>query len=115
MDASSSLHSDDLATVDALRAASVPALVVPSKTDPLREEADRELLLDYTRKECFEQRVEILLSLQSASWRKGRLPFGEKSQDLLSPTIHGLREMRINWRKLKRSASRTRSKVLRKK
>lgn len=48
VDASSNLHSDDVATVDTLRAASVPALVVLSKVDLLTEE-DRERLVDYTR------------------------------------------------------------------
>ncbi|MGC2658116.1 MAG: dynamin family protein [Bryobacteraceae bacterium] len=48
VDATSNLQADDVATVDALRAASVPALVVLSKAD-LVPEQDRQLLLDYTR------------------------------------------------------------------
>jgi small GTP-binding protein len=48
VDASSNLHSDDIATVDTLRAASVPTLVVLSKVDLLTKE-DLERLLDYTR------------------------------------------------------------------
>ncbi len=47
VDASSNLDSDDVATVDALRTASVPAVVVLSKADLLTQ-ADREQLLDYT-------------------------------------------------------------------
>jgi len=54
VDASSNLHSDDVATVDTLRAASVPVLVVLSKVDLLTEE-DRERLLDYTRTQLAHQ------------------------------------------------------------
>ncbi len=54
VDASSNLHSDDVATVDTLRAASVPILVVLSKVDLLTKE-DRERLLDYTRTQLAHQ------------------------------------------------------------
>jgi small GTP-binding protein len=54
VDASSNLHSDDVATVDTLRAASVPVLVVLSKVDLLTEE-DRGQLLDYTRTQLAHQ------------------------------------------------------------
>lgn len=46
VDASSNLQTDDVATVDALRAASIPALVVLSKAD-LIPEPDRQRLLNY--------------------------------------------------------------------
>ncbi len=54
VDASSNLHSDDVAMVDTLRSASVPALVVLSKVDLLMKE-DRERLLDYTRTQLAHQ------------------------------------------------------------
>jgi GTP-binding protein EngB required for normal cell division len=54
VDASSNLQADDVATVDALRAASIPALVVLSKVD-LIPEADRKQLLEYTRTQLARQ------------------------------------------------------------
>ncbi len=54
VDASSNLHTDDVATVDALRAASAPSLVVLSKVD-LVPEGDRPELLEYTRRELAHQ------------------------------------------------------------
>ncbi len=54
VDGSSNLHADDVATVDALRAASVPALVVLSKVDLLMEN-DRARLIDYTRTQLDDQ------------------------------------------------------------
>jgi len=54
VDASSNLQADDVATVDALRAAAVPALVVLSKAD-LIPEGDRERLLEYTRTQLARQ------------------------------------------------------------
>jgi small GTP-binding protein len=54
VDASSSLHPEDVATVDALRAASVPVLVVLSKVDLLNKK-DRGPLLDYTRRQLEHQ------------------------------------------------------------
>jgi len=54
VDASSSLHADDIATLDALRTASVPAIVVISKADLLSApELDR--LVTYTRDQISEQ------------------------------------------------------------
>ena len=54
VDASSNLQTDDVATVDALRAASIPALVVLSKAD-LVPQGDRQRLLEYTRTELARQ------------------------------------------------------------
>ncbi|HTU46877.1 MAG TPA: dynamin family protein [Bryobacteraceae bacterium] len=54
VDASSNLQADDVATVDALRAAAVPALVVLSKAD-LIPEGDRRRLLKYTRTQLARQ------------------------------------------------------------
>ena len=54
VDATSNLQAADVATVDALRAASVPALVVLSKAD-LVPEQDRQRLLDYTRSQLARQ------------------------------------------------------------
>lgn len=54
VDASSNLQTDDVATIDALRAATIPALVVLSKAD-LIPERDRERLLDYTRTQLARQ------------------------------------------------------------
>jgi len=50
IDGSSSIHSDDVATVDALRSASVPPLVVLSKIDLVPQE-ERGRLEDYTREQ----------------------------------------------------------------
>jgi hypothetical protein len=66
VDASSNLHTDDVATVDALRAASVPALVVLSKAD-LIPEPDRQQLLSYTRTQLARQiGMEIDVALLSS-------------------------------------------------
>jgi GTP-binding protein EngB required for normal cell division len=54
VDASSNLHSDDVATLDALRAASVPGVVVLSKAD-LIPASDVEQLVEYTRRKVEEQ------------------------------------------------------------
>ena len=54
VDASSNLHSDDVATLDALRAASVPAVLVLSKSD-LVAANDLEQLVEYTRKQVAQQ------------------------------------------------------------
>lgn len=54
VDASSNLQADDVATVDALRAASIPALVVLSKAD-LVPGTDRQSLLEYTRSQLARQ------------------------------------------------------------
>lgn len=54
VEASSNLHTDDVGTVDALRAASIPALVVLSKVD-LVPEQDRETLLNYIRRQLAHQ------------------------------------------------------------
>jgi small GTP-binding protein len=54
VDASSNLHSDDVATVDALRAASVPSVVVLSKAD-LVSPRDLDELLNYTRNQISQQ------------------------------------------------------------
>jgi GTP-binding protein EngB required for normal cell division len=54
VDASSNLHSDDVATLDALRTASVPSLVVLSKADLVAPE-DLERLVDYTRNQVAQQ------------------------------------------------------------
>lgn len=54
VDATSNLQADDVGTVDALRAASVPALVVLSKVDVIPEQ-DRQRLLDYTRAQLAHQ------------------------------------------------------------
>lgn len=54
VEASSNLHTDDVGTVDALRAASVPALIVLSKVDLVPEE-DRKTLLDYVRRQLAHQ------------------------------------------------------------
>ncbi|HEX4229945.1 MAG TPA: dynamin family protein [Bryobacteraceae bacterium] len=66
VDAASNLQADDVATVDALRTASVPALVVLSKAD-LVPEQDRERLLDYTRTQLGRQlRMDIDVALLSS-------------------------------------------------
>ncbi|HTU47469.1 MAG TPA: dynamin family protein [Bryobacteraceae bacterium] len=54
VDATSNLQADDVGTIDALRAASVPALVVLSKVD-LVPSNDRQQLLDYTRMQLARQ------------------------------------------------------------
>lgn len=54
VDASSNLSADDVATLDVLRAASVPSLLVLSKADLLGPD-DLEQLLDYTRKQIKQQ------------------------------------------------------------
>jgi len=66
VDATSNLQADDVATVDALRAASVPALVVLSKADLIPEQ-DRRRLLDYTRVQLTRQLgIEIDVALLSS-------------------------------------------------
>jgi hypothetical protein len=50
VDAASNLHTDDIATLDALRSASVPCLVVLSKADLVGPQ-DLERLEEYTRKQ----------------------------------------------------------------
>lgn len=54
VDASSNLQADDVATVDALRAAAIPALVVLSKVD-LIPEPERQQLLEYARTQLARQ------------------------------------------------------------
>ena len=54
VDASANLQVEDVATVDALQAASVPALLVLSKAD-LMPEPDRQQLLEYTRTQLARQ------------------------------------------------------------
>ena len=54
VDASSNLHADDVATLDALRAASVPAVLVLSKSDLIAPN-DLEQLAGYTRKQLVQQ------------------------------------------------------------
>ncbi|HEY3938806.1 MAG TPA: dynamin family protein [Bryobacteraceae bacterium] len=67
VDATSNLQADDVGTVDALRAASVPALVVLSKVD-LIPERDRQRLLDYTRTQLAHQLgMEIDVALLSSN------------------------------------------------
>jgi GTP-binding protein EngB required for normal cell division len=50
VDAASNLHSDDIATLDALRSASVPCVVVLSKADLVGPE-DLQRLVEYTQKQ----------------------------------------------------------------
>lgn len=54
IDASSSLHPDDLATLDALRSASIESFAILSKID-LVSEADRDHLLAYTKTQIRQQ------------------------------------------------------------
>ena len=54
IDASSSLHPDDLATLDALRSGSIESLAVLSKID-LVGDADRDRLLTYTKNQIRQQ------------------------------------------------------------
>jgi GTP-binding protein EngB required for normal cell division len=54
VDCSSSLHSDDIATLDALQSASVPSLLALSKADLLSPQ-DLEQLIKYTRDRVSEQ------------------------------------------------------------
>lgn len=54
LDASSNLNSDDVATLDALRAASVPSLLVLSKADLVASE-DLEKLVEYSRTQILQQ------------------------------------------------------------
>ncbi len=73
VDATSNLQADDVGTVDALRAASVPALVVLSKID-LVPEQDRQRLLDYTRTQLAHQLgMEIDVALLSSRPALGAL------------------------------------------
>jgi GTP-binding protein EngB required for normal cell division len=66
VDATSNLQADDVGTVDALRAASVPALVVLSKVDLIPEQ-ERQRLLDYTRTQLAHQLgMEIDVALLSS-------------------------------------------------
>ena len=50
VDSASNLHTDDIATLDALRSASVPCVLVLSKADLVGPQ-DMERLLEYTRKQ----------------------------------------------------------------
>jgi GTP-binding protein EngB required for normal cell division len=54
VDATSNLQADDVGTIDALRAASIPALIILSKAD-LVPSNDRQQLLDYTRTQLARQ------------------------------------------------------------
>ncbi len=67
VDASSNLQADDIAILDALRAASASALLVLSKAD-LVEEHELERLLNYTRAKVSEE-LGITVSVKALSSR----------------------------------------------
>lgn len=86
VDASSNLQTDDVATVDALRAAAVPALVVLSKAD-LIPEGDRHRLLEYTRTQLARQLgIEVDVALLS-SRPELNLFLGEWVAHQISPRV----------------------------
>lgn len=69
IDASSNLHSDDVLTVDALRAASAEALIVLSKSD-LVSSTDLDRLVTYTRTQV-EQQLQKAIPVSAVSIRPG--------------------------------------------
>lgn len=92
VDSASNLQTDDVATVDALRAASVPALVVLSKADLIPEQ-DRERLLDYTRAQLVREfHIDIDVALLSSRPESASL-LREWVNHQLSPRLANARQL----------------------
>ncbi len=107
VDASSNLLADDVATVDALRAATVPALVVLSKAD-LIPETDRQQLLEYTRAQLARQLgMEIDVALLSSRPELSAL-LQSWASNQISPRVADARRLsrESNQRKIRALAQR---------
>lgn len=104
VDASSNLQADDVATVDALRAATIPALVVLSKADLIPEQ-DRERLLDYTRTQLARQ-IGIQIDVALLSSRP------ELRQTLQTWVDHQISPRVVDAKRLARESNRRKARAL---
>jgi GTP-binding protein EngB required for normal cell division len=107
IDASSSLHPDDLATLDALRSASIEPLAVLSKID-LVGEADRDHLIAYTKKQI-RQQLGVEMEIAALSSHPAFRPFlQEWVHAQMEPRAAQARQLALasNGRKARRLCSR---------
>lgn len=103
IDASSSIHQDDLATMDALRSASIEPIAVLSKID-LLQAADQDRLLDYTRKQIRRQLgVDIPVSVLSSHPEYDEL-LSQWIRAEIEPRVANARQLALeaNYRKIRR-------------
>ena len=92
VDASSNLHPDDVATLDALRAASVPSLLVLSKADLIASQ-DLERLVHYTSKQLVRQ-LGLDIEVAPLSSRPEKSHFLNKwVSDQIAPRIANARRL----------------------